>query len=85
MGDKIQAKKIAKDAGVNVVPGYIGAIKTEKDALKIAAKIGYPIMLKAVAGGGGKGGRIVMKLKCSRHLVQQKQKREIALQMKELL
>ena len=59
MGDKIQAKKIAKDAGVNVVPGYIGAIKTEKDALKIAAKIGYPIMLKAVAGGGGKGIRIV--------------------------
>lgn len=59
MGDKIQAKKVAKDAGVNVVPGYIGAIKTEKDALKIAAKIGYPIMLKAVAGGGGKGIRIV--------------------------
>ncbi len=59
MGDKIQAKKIAKDAGVNVVPGYIGAIKTEKDALKIAAKLGYPIMLKAVAGGGGKGIRIV--------------------------
>jgi propionyl-CoA carboxylase alpha chain len=59
MGDKVQAKKIAKDAGVNVVPGYIGAIKTEKDALKIAAKIGYPIMLKAVAGGGGKGIRIV--------------------------
>ncbi len=59
MGDKIQAKKIAKDAGVNVVPGYIGAIKTEQDALKIAAKIGYPIMLKAVAGGGGKGIRIV--------------------------
>jgi propionyl-CoA carboxylase alpha chain len=59
MGDKIQAKKLAKEAGVNVVPGYIGAIKSEKDALKIAAKIGYPIMLKAVAGGGGKGIRIV--------------------------
>lgn len=59
MGDKIQAKKIAKEAGVNIVPGHIGAIKTEKEALKIAAKLGYPIMLKAVAGGGGKGIRIV--------------------------
>jgi propionyl-CoA carboxylase alpha chain len=59
MGDKIEAKKIAKEAGVNVVPGYLAAIRTEKDALKIAAKIGYPIMVKAVAGGGGKGMRIV--------------------------
>ncbi len=59
MGDKIQAKKIAQDAGVNVIPGYMGAIKNEKDALKIASKIGYPIMLKAAAGGGGKGIRIV--------------------------
>ncbi|WP_339042224.1 acetyl/propionyl/methylcrotonyl-CoA carboxylase subunit alpha [Candidatus Lariskella endosymbiont of Hedychridium roseum] len=59
MGDKIQAKKIAQAAGVNIIPGYIGAIKNEKDALKIASKIGYPIMLKAVAGGGGKGIRVV--------------------------
>ena len=59
MGDKIQAKKIAKDAGVSVVPGYIGTIRNEKEALKIAAKIGYPIMLKAAAGGGGKGIRVV--------------------------
>ena len=59
MGDKIQAKKIAQNAGVNVIPGYIGAIKNEKDALNIAAKIGYPIMIKAAAGGGGKGIRIV--------------------------
>lgn len=59
MGDKIQAKKIAQEAGVNVIPGYIGAIKNEKDALKIASKIGYPIMLKAAAGGGGKGIRVV--------------------------
>ncbi len=59
MGDKIQAKKIAKKSGVNIVPGYIGAIKTEKEALKIADKLGYPIMLKAVAGGGGKGIRVV--------------------------
>ena len=59
MGDKIEAKKIAKAAGVNIIPGYIGAIKTEKHALKIAKSIGYPIMLKAAAGGGGKGMRIV--------------------------
>lgn len=59
MGDKIEAKKIAKEAGVNVVPGYLAAIRTEKDALKIASKIGYPIMVKAAAGGGGKGMRIV--------------------------
>ena len=59
MGDKIEAKKIAKSAGVNIIPGYIGAIKTEKHAIKIAKSIGYPIMLKAAAGGGGKGMRIV--------------------------
>ena len=59
MGDKIQAKKIATKAGVSVVPGYIGIIKSEKEALKIAEKLGYPIMLKAVAGGGGKGIRVV--------------------------
>ncbi len=59
MGDKIQAKKIAQSAGVNVVPGYLVAIKTVKDAIKIASKIGFPIMLKAAAGGGGKGMRIV--------------------------
>lgn len=59
MGDKVEAKKIAKKAGVNVIPGYIGIIESDKEALKIADKIGYPIMLKAVAGGGGKGIRIV--------------------------
>lgn len=59
MGDKIKAKKIAKKAGVNIIDGYMGAIKNEKEALKIANKIGYPIMLKAAAGGGGKGIRIV--------------------------
>ncbi|MFQ3307318.1 MAG: propionyl-CoA carboxylase alpha chain [Candidatus Midichloriaceae bacterium] len=59
MGDKIKAKKIAKDAGVNIIPGYIGAIKTEKHAIKLAQSIGYPIMLKAAAGGGGKGMRVV--------------------------
>lgn len=59
MGDKIEAKKIAKDSGVSIIPGYIGAIKNEKEALNIAAKIGYPIMIKAAAGGGGKGIRVV--------------------------
>jgi len=59
MGDKIQAKKVAREAGVNIVPGYIGEIKTEKEALEIAEGIGYPIMLKAAAGGGGKGIRVV--------------------------
>ncbi len=59
MGDKIEAKKLAKSAGVNVVPGYMGAISGEKEALKIAHKIGYPIMVKAAAGGGGKGIRVV--------------------------
>ncbi|WPX96658.1 Acetyl/propionyl/methylcrotonyl-CoA carboxylase subunit alpha [Candidatus Bandiella woodruffii] len=59
MGDKIEAKKIAQSAGVNVIPGYIGAITAEKHAIKIAKSIGYPIMLKAAAGGGGKGMRVV--------------------------
>jgi propionyl-CoA carboxylase alpha chain len=59
MGDKIEAKKIAQSAGVNVIPGYLGEIKSEKHALKIAKTIGYPIMLKAAAGGGGIGMRVV--------------------------
>lgn len=59
MGDKIEAKKIASKAGVNVVPGVLADIKSEKEAIKIANKIGYPVMLKAAAGGGGKGIRIV--------------------------
>ena len=59
MGDKIEAKKIAQAAGVNVVPGYLTAVRNSKEAAKIASKIGFPIMLKAAAGGGGKGMRIV--------------------------
>lgn len=59
MGDKIEAKKIAKKAGVNVVPGVLAEIKDSKEAVKIAKKIGFPIMIKAAAGGGGKGMRIV--------------------------
>jgi len=58
MGDKIESKKLAQKAGVNVVPGYLDDIATTKDALKIAKDIGYPVMMKASAGGGGKGMRL---------------------------
>ena len=55
MGDKIESKKIAKKAGVNCIPGYELAIKTLKEGLEQATSIGYPVMIKASAGGGGKG------------------------------
>ncbi len=58
MGDKAISKTIAKESGVPVVPGSTGEVPTVKDALKIAAEIGYPVLLKAVAGGGGKGMRV---------------------------
>ena len=58
MGDKITSKKIAQEAGVNTVPGYMGVIKDENEALSVSEKIGYPVMIKASAGGGGKGMRI---------------------------
>ena len=58
MGDKITSKKIAQEAGVNTVPGYMGVIKDEDEALNISERIGYPVMIKASAGGGGKGMRI---------------------------
>lgn len=58
MGDKIESKKIARDAGVNIVPGYLDAIATTDEAVKIAHDIGYPVMMKASAGGGGKGMRL---------------------------
>jgi propionyl-CoA carboxylase alpha chain len=58
MGDKIESKKLAKAAGVNVVPGFLGDIDTTDDAVRIAAEIGYPVMMKASAGGGGKGMRL---------------------------
>ena len=58
MGDKIESKKLAKQAGVNVVPGFLGEIATTDDAVKIADDIGYPVMMKASAGGGGKGMRL---------------------------
>ena len=59
MGDKVNAKQTAKKCGLPVVPGSDGAIKSLNDALKWADKIGYPVMLKAAAGGGGRGIRAV--------------------------
>jgi propionyl-CoA carboxylase alpha chain len=58
MGDKIESKKIAQAAGVNVVPGYLGAIDSTEEAVRIAGDIGFPVMMKASAGGGGKGMRL---------------------------
>ncbi|MDJ0653115.1 MAG: acetyl/propionyl/methylcrotonyl-CoA carboxylase subunit alpha [Xanthomonadales bacterium] len=59
MGDKITSKKLAADAGVNTIPGYQGIIESADHAAEIASEIGYPVMLKASAGGGGKGMRVV--------------------------
>ena len=58
MGDKITSKKIAQDANVSTVPGYMGLIEDAEEAVKISNEIGYPVMIKASAGGGGKGMRI---------------------------
>ncbi len=58
MGDKIESKKLARAAGVSVVPGFVGEIEDENHAATIAAEIGYPVMMKASAGGGGKGMRL---------------------------
>jgi len=58
MGDKITSKKIAQEAGVSTVPGYMGLIEDAEEAVKISREIGYPVMIKASAGGGGKGMRI---------------------------
>src|SRR6201991_4414419 len=58
MGDKIESKKAAAKASVSTVPGHLGVIEDEKHAVKIADQIGYPVMIKASAGGGGKGMRI---------------------------
>jgi propionyl-CoA carboxylase alpha chain len=58
MGDKIESKKAAAAAKVSTVPGHLGVIADEKEAVKIADQIGYPVMIKASAGGGGKGMRI---------------------------
>src|SRR5229473_1598840 len=58
MGDKIESKKAAAKAKVSTVPGFLGVIEDERHAVKIAEEIGYPVMIKASAGGGGKGMRI---------------------------
>ena len=58
MGDKITSKKIAKEAGVNCIPGYDGFVNTSQEAISVANQIGYPVMIKATSGGGGKGMRI---------------------------
>ncbi len=58
MGDKITSKKLAQEAGVSTVPGYMGLIEDAEEAVKISNEVGYPVMIKASAGGGGKGMRI---------------------------
>lgn len=58
MGDKIESKKLAAKAGVNTIPGYTDAVKDAKHAVSISKKIGFPVMIKASAGGGGKGMRV---------------------------
>jgi len=58
MGDKIESKKLAREAGVSTVPGFLGEVEHDEEILKISRDIGYPVMIKASAGGGGKGMRI---------------------------
>ncbi|MBP7190213.1 MAG: acetyl/propionyl/methylcrotonyl-CoA carboxylase subunit alpha [Rickettsiaceae bacterium] len=58
MGDKIEAKKIAIEAGVSTVPGYMGIIKSVEQSISIAEEIGFPVIVKAAAGGGGRGMRV---------------------------
>ena len=59
MGDKITAKDAARDLGIPVVPGSKGAVETEEQGLKLAADMGYPVLIKATAGGGGRGMKVV--------------------------
>eukprot|EP00966_Prymnesium_polylepis_P286312 6613960-Prymnesium_polylepis.1 len=58
MGDKIESKKLADAAGVSTIPGFLGVLSGEAEAVEVANRVGYPVMLKASAGGGGKGMRI---------------------------
>lgn len=58
LGDKVESKRIAKEAGLNIIPGFVGEILDEEHAVKVAEDIGYPVMIKASAGGGGKGMRV---------------------------
>ncbi|WP_163535653.1 ATP-binding protein, partial [Klebsiella pneumoniae] len=59
MGDKIESKKAAAAAKVSTVPGFLGVIEDENHAVRISDEIGYPVMIKASAGGGGKGMKVV--------------------------
>ncbi|MHC4328967.1 MAG: acetyl-CoA carboxylase biotin carboxylase subunit [Planctomycetota bacterium] len=59
LGDKVQARKLAHKAGVPVVPGSDGALEKDSDALELANEMGYPVIIKAAAGGGGRGMRVV--------------------------
>ncbi|MFV9874956.1 MAG: acetyl-CoA carboxylase biotin carboxylase subunit [Rickettsiales endosymbiont of Dermacentor nuttalli] len=59
MGDKVEAKKLAQASGVSTVPGYIGVIDTAEEAVTIATNIGFPVIVKAAAGGGGRGMRVI--------------------------
>lgn len=58
LGDKVEARKLAKKAGADLVPGSDGVVESEAEGLKVASRIGYPVMIKAVAGGGGRGMRV---------------------------
>lgn len=58
MGDKIESKQLAMEAGVSTIPGQLGLIETDEDAMRVSREIGYPVMIKASAGGGGKGMRV---------------------------
>ena len=58
MGDKVESKKFAREAGVNTIPGWAGVIEGADHAISVARDIGFPVMIKASAGGGGKGMRI---------------------------
>ncbi|KDD73232.1 L chain of carbamoyl-phosphate synthase, partial [Helicosporidium sp. ATCC 50920] len=58
MGDKVESKRFAAQAGVNTIPGWVGVVDDESHAARLASEIGYPVMIKASAGGGGKGMRI---------------------------
>eukprot|EP00753_Platysulcus_tardus_P021977 PLAT9184.1.p2 GENE.PLAT9184.1~~PLAT9184.1.p2 ORF type:complete len:696 (-),score=347.80 PLAT9184.1:427-2514(-) len=58
MGDKIESKRLAHEAGVSTIPGFVGEVHSDEEVLKISREIGYPVMIKASAGGGGKGMRI---------------------------
>ena len=73
MGDKVEARKAAEAAGVPVVPGSKGRIETVDDAAKIASEVGYPVMIKAAAGGGGRGIRVADNEKELRALAPQAQ------------